>query len=240
MLQKYICEMLQQNKIPFRPDLPLKLEIYLQMLREWNTRMDLTTVQDDEGIVKRHFIDSLIVLRTGIIPEGGNLIDVGTGAGFPGLVLSMARPDLQVTLLDSQQKRLDFLDAVCKETNCTNAVTRHARAEDGAHCKELREKFAVATARAVAPLNVLCEYLLPFVCTGGFALCWKGPSLAEEMEFGKKSANTLGGSIETPMPCSIAGTEWDHWILPIRKTAHTPTAYPRRAGIPKSKPLGRM
>ena len=229
---------LERNAIVCGNELPEKLMIYLLLLNEWNSRMDLTAVTEDEETVDKHFIDSLTVLKTGIIKHESTLIDVGTGAGFPGMVLAIAQPDLQVTLMDSQQKRLLFLEKVCKETDARNVTIVHARAEDGARKPELREQFDYAAARALAPLNVLCEYLLPYVKPDGYALCWKGPALAEEMESGRKAAHLLGGRMEMPAFCDIAGREWKHMILPVRKIQPTGKAYPRKAGTPKNKPLG--
>ena len=229
---------LELNRIPYHDDLPEKLRIYHTLLNEWNRRMDLTAVADDEETVDKHFIDSLTVLKTGLIKERKALIDVGTGAGFPGMVLAMARTDLQVTLMDSQMKRLSFLETVSHETDIRNISIIHARAEDGAHRPELREQFDYAAARALAPLNVLCEYLLPYVRTEGYALCWKGPALKKEMDSGRKAAHLLGGMLEMPELCEVEGRDWIHMILPVRKVQHTDAAYPRKAGIPKSKPLG--
>lgn len=227
-----------RNGIPFRDELPEKLYIYFSLLKDWNSRMDLTAVTDDEEMTDKHFIDSLTVLKTGILPESGKMIDVGTGAGFPGMVLAMACPDMEVTLLDSQQKRLAFLDHVRRETDTKNTVIIHARAEDGARKPELREQFDIAAARALAPMNVLCEYLLPYVKTGGSALCWKGPALKEELESGRKAARLLGGQLEMPLSCPVQGRDWKHMILLIRKISRTAAAYPRKAGVPKNKPLG--
>ena len=226
------------NEIPFADELPEKLHIYFQLLKEWNSRMDLTAVTDDAEMLDKHFIDSLTVLKTGILGESGKLIDVGTGAGFPGMVLAMACPKIHVTLLDSQQKRLVFLDHVGHKTDTRNISIVHARAEDGAKKPELREQFDFAAARALAPTNVLCEYLLPFIKIGGCALCWKGPALKDEINRGRKAAKMLGGSLEMPVSCRIQGREWEHMILPIRKISHTAAVYPRKAGTPKNKPLG--
>ena len=188
MDRERIRVILEKNDIPFGEDLPGKLEIYLRLLLEWNRRMDLIAEAGEEEILDRHFTDSLTVLRTELIPERSRIIDVGTGAGFPGMVLAMARGDLEVTLLDAQQKRLNFLEAVGRETGMTNITLMHGRAEDAARDRKHREQYDVALARAVAPLNVLGEYLLPFVRIGGCALCWKGPALKEEQEEKKETA----------------------------------------------------
>lgn len=238
MTTESIREKLKNNEIPFPEDLPEKLSVYLGLLQEWNARIDLTAVLSDEEMVDRHFMDSLSVLRTGLIPRGASLIDVGTGAGFPGMILAIARPDLSVTLLDAQQKRLNFLSEVREKTAAANTKILHGRAEDCAKNREYREKFDIAAARAVAPLNVLAEYLVPFVRIGGCALCWKGPSLQSELEAGSRAVKLLGGRLEMPVHCSVFGRDWEHRILPIRKTEKTAAVYPRKAGLPKVKPLG--
>ena len=177
-------------------------------------------------------------MKTDLLSGTETLIDVGTGAGFPGLVIAMACPELQVTLLDSQQKRLNFLQAVIEATDTPNAVLLHARAEDGARNPDLREHFDIACARAVAPLNVLCEYLLPYVRVGGRMLCWKGPGLTDETDAGKKAAFLLGGKLGEPLPALLKGCDWNHVLLPVEKIGKTPKMYPRKAGLPKAKPLG--
>ncbi|MCR5567236.1 MAG: 16S rRNA (guanine(527)-N(7))-methyltransferase RsmG [Clostridiales bacterium] len=238
MNEKKIRAALERNGIPFPEELPEKLNTYFVLLQEWNSKIDLTAVTDEDEMLDKHFIDSLTVLKAGLIQNNASLIDVGTGAGFPGLVLAMARPDLQVTLLDSQQKRLLFLEKTAEATGTENITVIHARAEDGARKPQLRERFDYAAARALAPANVLCEYLLPYVKVDGYALCWKGPALRDELESGRRAAHLLGGRLEMPVSCPVAGREWEHTILPIRKVQHTASTYPRKAGTPKSKPLG--
>lgn len=238
MEREQISERLKRNEIPFEPDLPEKLDIYLQLLLEWNQRMDLTAVEEESEMLDRHFVDSLTVLRTEFLPSKSSVIDVGTGAGFPGMVLALARPECDVTLMDAQQKRLNFLEKVRSETGADNVFLLHNRAEIAGRDKKYREQFDIACARAVAPLNVLSEYLLPFVKVGGAALCWKGPALQQELESGRRAAHLLGGRLEMPVRCTVYGREWEHTILPLRKTEKTAFAYPRKAGIPKAKPLG--
>ena len=237
MTEKTIRERLEDNGIPFQDELPEKLAVYFSLLQEWNARMDLTAVMAEEETLDRHFMDSLTVLKIGLIPSGASLIDVGTGAGFPGMALALARPDLAVTLLDAQQKRLNFLQAVADAAEAKNVLLIHARAEEGGRKKGLRDAFDIAAARAVAPLNVLCEYLLPFVKPEGMALCWKGPAIRNELDAGRKAAHLLGGQMEMPVSVPVAGRDWDHLILPIRKITNTPAAYPRKAGMPKQKPV---
>lgn len=238
MNREAIEERLERNQIPHDAALAEKLEIYLRLLQEWNARMDLTATLEAAETADRHFIDSLAVLRTDRIFPGASLIDVGTGAGFPGMVLAMTRPDLSVTLTDAQQKRLNFLEALQEAAEIRNVTLLHARAEDAGRDRKYREMFDFAAARAVAPLNVLAEYLLPFVKVGGCALSWKGPALEKELEAGRRAARLLGGRLELPEQYTVDGRDWEHTILPIRKVEKTPSAYPRKAGTPKAKPLG--
>ena len=212
-----------------------KLSLYREMLLDWNTRMDLTSVSDAET-VQRHFLDSLLPLSfPGLIPEKGRLIDVGTGAGFPGMPLAIACPGLEVTLLEAQGKRCRFLEAVQSALELTNVQVIQERAEVLGRAEGHREGYDRAVARAVAPLNVLCEYLLPFVSTGGLALCWKGPAVFEEMEDGKSAALQVGGSVEEPIETALE--ERRHVVVPIRKMEKTLPQFPRKNGIPVKRPL---
>ncbi len=238
MTKDRIAEKLRRNGIPAAPELAERLLIYLKLLQEWNEKMDLTAVEGEEELLDKHFMDSLLVPDPALLPENSALIDVGTGAGFPGMVLALARPDLRITLLDARQKRMSFLETVARETGRPDIRLLHGRAEDCARQAELREQFDLAVARAVAPLNVLCELLLPYVRVGGRALCWKGPALEEEMEAGRRAAFLLGGRTEAPLRCAVADRAWEHVILPIRKERKTPGLYPRKAGRPKADPLG--
>ena len=234
----WIGDRLHAARIPMGEGLPRQLLQYLNLLQAWNQQMDLIATISDEELVDRHFLDSLMVLTLdGLIPAEGRLIDVGTGAGFPGLPLAMACPQLQVTLMDAQKKRVRFLRSVVEATGLANVTIMHQRSEDGARTA-LRQSFDVAVARAVAPLAVLSEYLLPYVAVGGKALCWKGPALSEELASGKKAAYLLGGKLLSPIVYDVPGRDWAHQILPIQKVAVTPKPYPRRAGLPTSKPLG--
>lgn len=224
--------------IPFDPELPEKLLRYHALLMDWNTRMDLTAVTDEAEMMDRHYVDSLMALRFGLIPRKGRIIDVGTGAGFPGMPLALACPEMQVTLMDAQQKRLTFLQAVIDELQVRNVTLVHSRAEDGARLPLHREQYDLAVARAVAPLAVLAEYLLPYVRVGGSALCWKGPALQEEMQQGRRAAHLLGGKVEEPIGCEFPGRAWQHLLLPIQKKEKTARQYPRKAGTPSKAPLG--
>ena len=232
-----ICDILSRNGISSDNDLGERLQVYFTLLQEWNKKIDLFAEAEEYEFIDRHFIDSLSVLNTGLITQNARLIDVGSGAGFPGLALALARADLSVVLLDSQEKRTRFLELVVRETGARNATVIHERAEILGKVSGYRESFDIAAARALAPVNVLSEYLLPFVRKGGKALCWKGPALNKELKMAGTAVARLGGRLEKPVLCSIAGRDWEHLILPICKTAPTPGKYPRRPGTPRSDPL---
>ena len=237
MTQEQLAARLNACGIPFRPELPGLLLRYHALLMDWNTRMDLTAVTDEDEMIDRHYVDSLMPLReAALLPVGARLIDVGTGAGFPGMPLALARPDLRVTLMDAQQKRLNFLQAVMDELHVENVTLLHARAEDGAKNPALRERFDVAAARAVAPLAVLAEYLLPYVRVGGRMLCWKGPAVREEMAAGERACKMLGGQAEGLYRLPIEGRE--HYVHSAIKISATARRYPRKSGTPSKDPLG--
>ncbi len=216
-----------------------KLDIYARLLVEWNEKMNLTAITDPEGIVLKHFVDSLTALP--LLPKTPfSLIDVGTGAGFPGLPLAILRGDMQLTLLDSLNKRLIFLEEVCRAVG-VSATRIHARAEEGGRRPDLRDKFDVATARAVAGLPVLCELCLPFVKVGGRFLALKGPDAPREKEEAARAVKTLGGrfgegvAVTLPNPAAEGGTSERH-ILVVEKTVATPKKFPR-PNAKKASPL---
>ncbi|NCB05076.1 MAG: 16S rRNA (guanine(527)-N(7))-methyltransferase RsmG [Clostridia bacterium] len=217
-----------------------RLSLYHEMLKDWNQRINLTGELDDDEALDRHYLDSLAPLRDEtLFAKGARVVDVGTGAGFPGLPLAIARPDLQVTLLDSLGKRVAFLDAVIERLGLPNVQAVHVRAEDGARNPALREKFDIATARAVAALPVLLEYLLPFVRIGGKAVCYKGPAAGEELEAGNRAAALLGAGTIICVPMVIPGREdWQHNLMICKKKKETVRHFPRKAGTPAKEPLG--
>lgn len=215
---------------------------YAELLRDWNTRINLTAIVDDEGIVVRHYLDSLSILpvidreRARIAPRTLNLIDVGSGAGFPGLPVRIVRPDLSVTLLDSLQKRIAFLDMVISELALNGVRTLKSRAEDAGLDPQNREQYDIATARAVASLPVLAEYTLPFVRIGGLMIAMKGQK-QEEIDQSTPAVRTLGGQIETVDSFTLPGSDMTRTLVLIRKTAPTPARFPRKAGLPERRPL---
>lgn len=226
---------LLENRVALTDQAAEKLLGYHRLLLQWNEKMDLTNVPEEEMAV-RHYADSLLPLaRTDWFTPHARVIDVGTGAGFPGLMLAIAREDLAVTLLDAQRKRCDFLQEAVDTLHLPNVQVLHARAEDGAR-GALRETMDVAVARAVAPLSVLAEYLLPYVRVGGRALCWKGPAVREEMQAGIKACTLLGGRAEELVRLPLEGRE--HYVQSMIKVQKTARQYPRKSGMPSRNPLG--
>ena len=238
--EQEIARALERLAIPCDGRAAWRIARYHAMLADWNTRMNLTGDTDFATSLTRHYLDSLAPLAYAeLFATGARLIDVGSGAGFPGLPLAIARPDLQVTLLDSLSKRIAFLGAVTKELGLTNVRLIHSRAEDGARQPELRERFEVAVARAVAPLPVLCELLLPYVRVGGRMVCYKGPSAEDELSAGEKAARLLGGGPIENRPVFLpSAPDWRHCVLVCPKEAKTVRQYPRKAGTPTRQPLG--
>ncbi|MBQ6387746.1 MAG: 16S rRNA (guanine(527)-N(7))-methyltransferase RsmG [Ruminococcus sp.] len=212
-----------------------QLERYYTLLCEWNEKMNLTAITDLKGVAVKHFADSLSLFRYYDVPQNARVIDVGTGAGFPGMVLKIARPDIQLTLLDSLQKRLNFLNFVCTELG-VEADLIHARAEEGSHNPALRETFDLAVSRAVAQLNVLSEYCLPYVRLGGSFVAFKG-SAEVEIAAAKNAVGILGGKIIHTFSFSLPLNGAGRTLIEIEKTRPTPEKYPRTNGKIKSKPL---
>ena len=208
---------------------------YMNILIEWNKVMNLTNITEPEEIIQKHFVDSLTILKN--IKENDSIIDVGTGAGFPGMPIKIAFPETRITLLDSLNKRIKFLEEVINKLELKNIETIHGRAEEVAHNKKYREKYDIAIARAVAPLNVLSEYLLPFVKIGGYAICMKGVKGREEAIEGKNAIKILGGEITNSREFNLPNTEMARTIIEIEKVKNTEKKYPRKAGTPTKMPL---
>lgn len=207
---------------------------YGELLVEWNEKMNLTAITDPIEIAEKHFLDSAMCLKCGI---SGSVIDVGTGAGFPGLVLKILKPDIKLCLLDSLQKRLTFLETVTNELNLSDVTFVHARAEDGGRDKKLREKFDFAVARAVANLSTLSEYCLPFVKQNGYFVAMKGPKAQQEISDAQNALSKLGGKLDTVLEEKIPSTDLEHVIVSVKKVRQTPSQYPRKAGKPSKEPL---
>lgn len=219
------CE-LSQNQIE-------QLKTYSKLLVEWNEKINLTAITDDFSIATKHFLDSLSAITTGYV--NGKVIDVGCGAGFPGLVLKIAKPEIELTLLDSLQKRINFLGEVVKELQIDGVNLIHSRAEDGA--REFREQFDTVTSRAVANMTVLSELCIPFLKVGGRFLALKGPMAEEELKDAERAISILGGEVESIYDAHIPHTDLNHKIIIVKKVRHTPMQYPRKPGIVTKSPI---
>ena len=222
--------------IPMSQGQAEQFEIYHDMLVEANARMNLTRVPGDPGeAADRNYLDCIAVLAEGPLPAA-KAVDVGSGAGFPGIPLAIMQPDTRFTLVDALSKRVDFLRAVIERLGL-NAEALHLRAEDAARRPDLRERFDLATARALAPMNALCEYLLPLVRVGGHMLALKGPGLDGELDGAANALSLLGGEVQRIQPLAIPSRDWDHRAAWIAKVSPTPDRYPRRAGMAEKRPL---
>lgn len=221
----------------FNRNLPFEaFDRYSEILLDWNERMNLTRITDEQEMIDKHFIDSLTPLLLEEYEGTGKVLDLGTGAGFPGMVLALTEPAREFHLMDSLNKRITFLDAVVKDLGIDNVKTFHGRAEEAGRNPEFREQYQIVVSRAVARLNILAEYCLPFVELGGYLIAMKGPEGLEEIEEADKAINTLGAEL----------THCEEFLLPdgdrrilvvLRKIKGTPKKYPRGGGKPRKDPL---
>jgi len=223
--------------IDLTEDQILKFTRYDALLIDWNERMNLTAITEPKDVAVKHMIDSLTAYDKALFSGAPTVIDVGTGAGFPGIPLKIFDPSIRLTLMDSLAKRLTFLEAVVEDLGLTGVTCVHARAEDAAHEPHRRERYDIAVSRAVARLPVLLEYTLPFVKKGGHLIALKGRAYQEEADAAKHALKVLGGRIESIRPVTLPGLDDKRAVLTIAKTAPTPKAYPRKAGTPAKKPL---
>ena len=220
LLQNYI----KDYKITLTENQYEQFQKYFELLAEWNKKMNLTAITDESGVALKHFADSLSLLNFVDIPQNSSLADVGTGAGFPGVVLKIARPDIKLTLIDSLNKRLVFLGEVCAQLGI-EAELIHSRAEDGARDEKLRESFDFAVSRAVARMNVLSEYCLPYVKVGGAFCAMKGAQANEEFKESLNAINTLGGKLEKKYFFELPENGGERAIAVVRKVKNTPQKY---------------
>lgn len=236
MFKDILLKQAQLSDIVLSDDQVEKLTRYYELLIEWNEKMNLTALTEPEDVALKHFCDSILLLKYADISQGSSLIDVGTGAGFPSVPVKIVRPDINLCLLDSLNKRLTFLNEVVNEIKLDDVKIVHSRAEDGAKKAELREKFDFATSRAVAQLNVLAEYCLPYVRVGGAFIAMKGKYSEEEITNAKSAIKLLGGKTVKVDTYNLADTS-QRSIINIKKLNSTDKKYPRTSAKIKSKPL---
>lgn len=233
---------LEQLSITLSGEQKQQFLTYYEYLVEKNKVMNLTAITEYEEVITKHFLDSLAVVKTSCFkPEklaGKRLIDIGTGAGFPGIPLKIAFPELEILLLDSLNKRINFLNEVTEMLGLTKINTVHGRAEDYAKQKVYRESFDFCVSRAVANLSTLSEYCIPFVKQGGCFISYKSGSVDQELIQAEKAVKILGGQREEVVRFSLADTDMDRSFVVIRKAKPTPKKYPRKAGLPSKEPLG--
>ena len=215
----------------------LQFMTYYEMLIEWNQVMNLTAITDFDEVLKKHFIDSISLIKAHDVSLPVSVIDIGTGAGFPGIPLKIAFPNLKITLLDSLNKRVNFLQAVIDELQLEDIDAIHGRAEDFAKKGKLREQYDLCVSRAVANLSTLSEYCLPYIKVGGKFISYKSEKIVEESENAKNAISILGGKIENQIEFMIPNSDIYRNLFVIKKCKETPNKYPRKAGLPAKEPL---
>ncbi|KGJ48471.1 16S rRNA methyltransferase [Clostridium sp. NCR] len=214
-----------------------KFSKYREILVEWNQKMNLTGIEEEKEVYIKHFLDSVAAVKKGYIKDGMSIIDVGTGAGFPGLPLRICLENSKVTLLDSLNKRINFLSEVCTNINIDDIELIHGRAEDFGKDEKYREQYDIATARAVAGLPILMEFCVPFIKVGGYFVCLKGPNADTELEESRKAMEVLGLEFVEKIDVELPEIELKHNIVVFKKVNSTPAKYPRKAGKPVKTPI---
>ena len=225
----------EEINIVFTEEELQKFYKYMQLLIEWNEKINLTAIVEPEEIILKHFIDSLTILK--YIDKDKTLIDIGTGAGFPGIPVKIMRPDIEVTLLDSLNKRIYFLEEVINQLGLKNIETVHARIEEYGKNREYRESYDIATSRAVANLTTLSEYMLPMVKVGGISICMKGSEIEEEFSKSQRAIDILGGKIQKVDTFTLQKNDKKRNVSIIEKKKPTPSKFPRKPGTPSKEPL---
>jgi 16S rRNA (guanine527-N7)-methyltransferase len=234
MLARQAADLFQ---VEISPEQAVQFDTYARELAAWNDHTNLTAITDPAAVRVRHFLDSLSLARVVDLRSGMQVIDVGTGAGFPGLPLAMVYPALQVTLLEATGKKINFLQHIIDTLNLANAVTLKARAEEAGHMRDQRAAYDLVLARAVARLPGLLEYMLPLAKVGGLCIAMKGKTAQEEAERSKRALETLGGKLRAIETVQLPERDEPHYLVVVEKISATPPLYPRKPGIPTRKPL---
>jgi len=234
-MSKTFKEKLSEKCPELVEEMKQQFEEYKNLLLEWNEKINLTAITEEDEIILKHFLDSLTISK--YVKKGKSIVDVGTGAGFPGIPLKIARKDVKVTLVDSLNKRILFLNDVIEKLSLKDIETLHYRAEEFGQNKKYRESFDIATSRAVANLSTLVEYLLPLVKVGGICICMKGSEIKEELESSKKAIEILGGEIQEIEEFCLPETDIKRNIVVVKKISSTPKKYPRKPGTPSKEPI---
>ena len=234
-LKKRFLELANKININLTENQIEKFHKYMKLVLNWNEKINLTAITDEDEIILKHFVDSLTVLK--YINENDKIIDVGTGAGFPGIPIAIMMPNVKITLLDSLNKRINFLNEVIRELDLKNIETIHSRSEDCGKDFLFREKYDIALARAVANLSTLSEYLLPFIKIDGKMICMKGSNLEEELKNAEYAIKELGGEFVLKDEFELPDSDIKRNIIIVEKVKYTPKIYPRKAGLPSKEPI---
>ncbi len=229
---KFLLLKLEENNIKINNDDVNKFYLYMNNLLEWNQKINLTAIKSEKDIIVKHFIDSIIIDK---YVNGNEVLDIGSGAGFPGIPLKIVNDNLNITLIDSVNKKVNFMNDSINKLKLKNIRAIHVRAEEMAHEKMFREKFDIVVSRAVANMSTLVEYMLPFVKVGGKCLCLKGPNCEEEINLSKNAIKKLGGKIEEVIEYKLEDN--DRCLVIIDKIKNTEQIYPRKQGKPLKEPL---
>ena len=230
-----LSKLLQEINIEITEEEVNKFYNYMNLLLEWNEKINLTAITEQEDIILKHFVDSLTIYK--LIEENKSIIDIGTGAGFPGIPLAILKNKNKFTLVDSLNKRINFLNEIKESLSLENITNIHARAEEFGQNKKYREKFDIAVSRAVANLSILVEYLLPVVKLGGKVICMKGSNVEDELKEAEYAISTLGGKVVLKDEFYLPQSDIKRNIIVIEKIKNTPSKYPRKAGTPSKEPL---
>lgn len=228
---------LNELNIQLNEEQKQQFQRYYELLTEWNKVMNLTGITDYDEVNEKHFVDSLSIVKAVDIEHIKTVIDIGTGAGFPGFPLKIVYPHLHVVLLDSLNKRVKFLNTVIEELGLEKIETLHGRAEDYARQENYREQFDLCVSRAVANLSTLSEYCIPYIQVGGIFISYKSGSIEEELQTSQKAVKILGGVIEETVKFQLPGTEIGRSFVKIKKEEKTKKKYPRKAGLPSKEPI---